>query len=115
MQAGLWRKSALKSYMRRHETVWEFEWYGSRRARRRREPFFYVNEQYEARLGKRVFPYRATGVVHGRWVREIVEDLFDAHDIDVDYSRRGFLDQDNDSWGQRPLRTRALRRLRSIP
>ncbi len=114
-QAGLWRRSALRSYLRRHETVWEFEWYGSRRARRKRDSFFQVNPAYEAARGNRVIPYRATGVVHGRWVREVVEELFAAHDIAVDFSQRGFLDRDNDTWGQQPLVTKAIRRLRSIP
>lgn len=113
-QAGLWRVSALKSYLRRHENVWELEWYGSRRAWRRPDTFLYVNEAYEAAHGKRVVPYQPTGVVHGRWLRRAVEDLFAANDIDVDFSQRGFYDPDNDDWGRKPLVTRALRRLRSV-
>ena len=70
-QAGLWRKSALRSYLRRHETVWEFEWYGTRRARRRRDSFLYVNREYEELHGKRVVPYVGTGVLQGRWNPEV--------------------------------------------
>jgi hypothetical protein len=54
-------------------------------------------------------------VVHGRWVPEVVVDLFAAHDIEVDYERRGFYDHDQDDWKPPPRLTRALRRLRSIP
>ncbi len=114
-QAGLWRLSALKSYLRRHESVWELEWYGTRRAWRKPDSFFYVNQDYEAAIGKRVLPYRPTGVVHGRWVREVVEDLFASNDIDVDYERRGFYDRDHDVWTRKPLLIRAARRIRSIP
>ncbi len=114
-QAGLWKTSVLKSYLRRHETVWEFEWYGTRRARRRRDTFLYVNDDYEARYGRKVFPYDGTGIVQGRWTRAIVEDLFARHDIEVDFAARGFLEDDGISPIKRPPRpVRALRRLRSL-
>jgi hypothetical protein len=114
-QAGLWRVSALKSYLRRHETVWEFEWYGTRRARRKKDTFLYVNEEYQEAHGKKVIPYIPTGVVHGRWVRNVVQDLFADHGIDVEYSLRGFFDVRDDVWNRKPLLIRAVRRLRSIP
>jgi hypothetical protein len=113
-QAGLWRVPVLKSYLRRHESVWELEWYGSRRARRRPDSFFFVNQHYEQVHGRRVIPYRATGIVHGRWARPVVEDLFARHGIEVDFSRRGFLDADGDARSAPPLLTRAVRRLRSL-
>jgi hypothetical protein len=114
-QAGLWSVSALRSYLRRHETAWEFEAYGTRRARRKRDTFLYVNEEYEEMHGKKVIPYDPSGVVHGRWARDVVEDLFAAHGIHVDYANRGFYDEGDDDWNRRPLLTRAVRRLRSIP
>lgn len=112
-QAGLWNVSALRSSLRRHETVWAFEWYGTRRARRRGDVFFYVNGEYERAHGKKVVPYTPTGVIHGRWLRRVVEDLFRAHGICVDYSVRGFYDPANDELNRPPLLTRAVHRLRS--
>lgn len=112
-QAGLWRKSALRSYLRRHETVWEFEWYGTRRARRRGDSFLYVNREYEELHGKWVVPYVGTGVVQGRW-NPAVEDLFAAHGIAADFSSRGFYDSHNAISQRKPRPIRALRRLRSI-
>jgi hypothetical protein len=112
-QAGLWRTRALRSYLRRHETVWEFEWYGTRRAWRRPDSFYYVNRAYDERRGDFVLPYRP-GVVQGRWVRDDVEELFAAHGICVDYSGRGFHDPSNDNWRRKPRVIRATRRLRSI-
>jgi hypothetical protein len=114
-QAGLWRVSALRSYLRRHETVWEFEWCGTIRARRKRDAFLYVNEEYRETHGKTVIPYDPTGLVHGRWARDVVEHLFADHGIDVEYGIRGFYDARHDPWKRRPLLTRAVRRLRSIP
>lgn len=115
-QAGLWKVPALRSYLRRHESAWEFEAYGTKRAQRRRDTFLYVNEEYRELYGRNAIPYDPTGVVHGRWARDVVEDLFAHHGIDVDYAGRGFYDaQDDDDWNRRPLITRAMRRLRSIP
>lgn len=114
-QAGLWQIPVFRSYLRRHETVWELEWYGSRRARRRRDTLFQISPRYEEASGReRVLPYRATGVVHGKWVRPVVEELFAAHGVKVDYSQRGFLDHDNDDWRPPPRLKRAVRRLRSF-
>ncbi len=113
-QAGLWNKSALRSYLRRHETVWEFEWYGTLRARRKRDSFFLVNQDYERLQGRWIIPYRPTGIEHGRWVRERVEKLFADHHISVDYAARGFYDPNEDPWHRKPRLIRAARRLRSL-
>jgi hypothetical protein len=112
-QAGLWDVAALRSYLRRHETVWEFEWYGTRRAWRKHDTFLYVDREYEQTFGKKVFPYVPTGVVQGRWVREVVQDLFATHGIEIDYRVRGF--HDESPLPPRPhVVRRAIRRVRSI-
>jgi len=115
-QAGLWRLAALRSYLRSHETIWEFEWYGTRRARRRKDTFFFVNEEYTEITGRElVFPYDGTGVEQGLWRRSVVEDLFARHGIAVDYSGRGFLEENGGYVRRRPTRAvRAVRRLRSL-
>lgn len=113
-QAGLWRVSALKSYLRRHETIWEFEWYGTRRARRKKDTFFYVNDDYQKAHGQKVIPYVPTGVVQGRWVRKVVVDLFAKHRIKVDYTERGFHDEAASIYTRSPILIRAARRLRSL-
>ena len=112
-QAGLWDVAALRSYLRRHETVWEFEWYGTRRAWRRPDSFLYVDLDYEETFGKKIFPYDPTGVVDGRWVREVVEDLFATHGIEIDYSVRGFHDPSAPPAKASVVR-RGIRRIRSL-
>lgn len=113
-QAGLWKKSALKSYLRRHENVWEFEWYGTRRAWRKRDKFLYVGDEYRQTHGRTVIPYVPTGVVRGRWIRDVVVDLFAAHQIDVDYDVRGFADEYPAVQEPTSRVKKAFRRLRSI-
>jgi hypothetical protein len=113
-QAGLWLKSALQANLRRHENVWEFEWYGTRRAWRKREPFLYVNQMYLAERGHPVIPYVPTGIGHGRWARDVVEDMFARNGIEVDYSVRGFFKEDGGERERPWVGVRAVRRLRSL-
>jgi len=113
-QAGLWLRPALRSYMRKHENVWELEWYGTRRAWRRRDTFLHVNPDYITANGNDPVPYDPTGIGHGRWARDVVEELFAEHDIPVDFSRRGFYKEEGGDRRRPPRPYRALRRLRSI-
>jgi hypothetical protein len=114
-QAGLWHVDSLRSYLRRHETVWELEWYGTRRAWRRKDLFLYVNQHYrDDHDGLNPVPYDGTGVVHGMWDRAVVVDLFEDHNIDMDFSRRGFYDEGGVPRHRGPLLRRAVRRLRSF-
>jgi hypothetical protein len=112
-QAGLWRISSLKSYLRPHESVWEFEWYGTRRAWRRTDTFFHVDARYKDEFGRKVLPYDPTGIVHGRWMREFVEELFARNGLTVDFSTRGFKDP-SAPMPKAPFLTRGRRRLRHI-
>jgi hypothetical protein len=112
-QAGLWRRSGLRSYLRRHESVWEFEWYGTERARRKRDTLLCISDEYEQTHGTKVISYHATGIANGRWARPVV-DLFAAHEIKIDYAVRGFYDPADHVADRGPLVRRATRRLRSL-
>ena len=93
LQAALWRKSTLLGSLRPHESAWQLEGFGSARARRRRgETVLCAARDRFHGPGREIFPYQATGVVAGKWERAIVEPLFAAHAINVDFSRRGFYD-----------------------
>lgn len=102
LQAGLWRKASLLSYLRDGETPWQLEILGTERSHRRADSFYMVNP---AALGAHeVFPYTPTGIIKGQWNRSAVEELFARHRIAVDYSARGF-------WvPPHPLRAWLLRR-----
>ncbi|RCJ25515.1 hypothetical protein A6770_27665 [Nostoc minutum NIES-26] len=90
LQAGLWLKDQLKFYLKPNETGWEFERWGSRRARKINDSFFCENSDYFKRQNKDIFPYYPTGIVKGKWFEPAVGDLFKQHNIEVDYSVRGF-------------------------
>ena len=92
LQAALWRKDFLRAQVRLHENPWQLESFGSMRLRRQKTKIFCVNRDLFSGKGKEIFPYTPTGVIAGKWVQHIVEPLFAAHHIKVDFSQRGFYD-----------------------
>lgn len=115
MTAGLWRTDFLHSCIRRHENPWQFEILGTKRLRRRGTPIHCVNRDLHSwEAGAPILPYRPTGIKLGRWIGDIVVDLFAEHAIEVDFARRGFYAREHAAPGRGPLVKRALGRLRSL-
>jgi hypothetical protein len=92
LQAALWRKDFLRAQVRLHETAWQLESFGSMRLRRQKAKIFCVNRDLYSGKNKEILPYTPTGVIAGKWVRQVVEPLFAAHEITVDFAQRGFYD-----------------------
>ncbi|MFM9835206.1 MAG: hypothetical protein ACKVOA_03810, partial [Methylophilaceae bacterium] len=91
LQAALWCKGFLLQQVRAHESPWQFESFGSMRLRRQKNnKIFCINRDLYSGENKEIFPYTPTGVIAGKWVRNIVEPLFAKHKIAVDFSQRGF-------------------------
>jgi hypothetical protein len=113
LQAAIWKKSILRSQVRTHEDPWQFESYGALRSRRMQERIYSINGALFSGLENEVFPYKVTGIIGGKWVGEIVKPLFSKHDINVDFSKRGFYEK-----GRRKKRKsfviRVVDRLRSL-
>ena len=90
---ALWRVSALRRYLKPAENAWQFEVFGSWRARRTPDTLLLVDPASLKNNREGVIPYfralRNSGIVKGRWQRGI-EELFRNHDIQVDFSIRGF-------------------------
>ena len=91
-QASLWRKEVILDLIRDHETAWNFEWYGSKRAKYLGYKFLTIDHEW-LKNGNNVIPYLTTGVIGGKWNKKVV-DLFALHGINVDYSIRGFVPED---------------------
>jgi hypothetical protein len=91
-QAALWRTETLKSYLVAEENGWMFEIYGTWRARKRNETFLCA--PYDAGSGGPAIDYLHTGIVKGKWLREI-QAVFEANGITIDYARRGFYQPKN--------------------
>ena len=47
--------------------------------------------------GKAIIPYGLTGIVKGRWNKDVVYDLFRNNGVKIDFSKRGFFNPDDKS------------------
>ena len=90
-QGSLWRRQALLSLLRKEESAWKFEYFGSRRAKYSRMEFLTVDPSLFSREAYQIIPYIFTGIIHGKWYGPVAE-LFERHGISMDFSRRGFFD-----------------------
>lgn len=90
-QASIWRKEILLRILREHETAWNFEWWGSKRAHYWNLKFLTLNHQW-IKDGHDYIPYIKTGVIGGKWYHPVM-DLFKKHNIQVDFSKRGFYEK----------------------
>ena len=87
-QAALWRRERLIEFMRPHENPWEFEKYGSMRASRYPDSFYTLIDG-----APKVFSYDLGGVLYkGRWHKDAFLPLVQKHNLIIDSSIRGFLE-----------------------
>jgi hypothetical protein len=114
LQAGLWHKGSLRSYLRPHENPWQFEVWGSKRSHRVKEKFANISRDVFGKSRSQVIPYVPTGVVKGKWNRDVVDKLFREHGIELDFSKRGFYDPSESDVQKASLVRRALARFRSL-
>jgi len=91
-QAALWRKKTLLSYIRDYENAWQFEEFGSQRAAKQKHNFYVVDRNWVKLNHFEIIPYIFTGIIQGKWYEEVVP-LFKKHDIYIDYSKRGFINE----------------------
>jgi hypothetical protein len=86
-QAALWRVDTLRSYLEAKENGWMFEIYGTWRAHKRDDIF--LSTRWDEASGGPAIDYLHTGIVKGKWLRDIVP-VFEKNEIHVNYEKRGF-------------------------
>lgn len=89
LQAGLWHKDTLCSYLRPGESAWQFERWGTRRSYQRGDAFLCQSLDHFNARRRFIVPYHPTGIVRGKWYEPAVKDLFIIHGIEMDFSKRG--------------------------
>lgn len=89
---GIWRRSDLLYYLRPNETAWDFEECSHFRGSRSRRRVLTVNRHVFRLDGRQVYPFDPSGIMRGKWVRKNVVDLFNQNKIEVDFGRRGFME-----------------------
>ena len=109
-QAALWKKDVFKKHLRSHENAWEFEEFGSKRSAIYADNFYVVDTKKVVLNQFEILPYVFTGIVQGSWFEEVVP-LFKKHNIFIDYSKRGFLNDKK----KKPLKDKVEYALRKSP
>jgi hypothetical protein len=109
-QAALWRKSELTGIIRVKESAWEFEEFGSKRSALLGGNYYAVDPGWVKLNEFEIIPYVFTGIIQGRWFEEVIP-LFKKHGIEIDYSKRGFV---NDA-PAKSIQKRIFYRINKIP
>ena len=109
LQAGVWTKTGIRTYVRAHESPWQMEIWGSKRASRIPGRIWAVSRDVYSEEHEQVVPYTPTGIVQGRWSRAIVEPLFAEHGIKVPFEARGWLPDSG------PARSTVAQKFRKLP
>lgn len=85
LQAGIWRREILLKYLRNHESPWQFELWGSKRARRWSEKSFVLKEDQA-----KVFSYPSGGAIaDNRWRGDEICCYMRKNGFDIDFNERG--------------------------
>jgi hypothetical protein len=108
-QASLWKKEILKKYIRKHETGWLFEYFGTKRAYLLKHNFFIIDPVLYDQKTNPIVPYFPTGIVKGKWSEEAVVQLFINEKIDIDFEIRGFYSEKSNDFLKRIFRHRLVK------
>lgn len=98
MQAAIWRTSKLKKYWSVNSegdiSPWEWELYTNLIAASNYNDKFYCVSKYGNVFYDYAYNYNGMGVYRGKWVKNDVVPFFKNEGITVDYSKRGFFQQE---------------------
>lgn len=113
MQACIWRKSIYEKTWRPFMNPWE--WEGPANYRSFDDGYTYYDLDDDASFPIDYIDYKKhewSGIRKGKWVKETVYDLFNKHNITIDYSIRGFYDAYSDASSKRQSLHSAIREIR---
>lgn len=85
----IWRKDTLRKWIRRHESIWGFELYGSHRASRwhYKEKVFVVDSPV---IYDYVWVDGCSAIVNGKWIDSpVIDEFIRKNGIDIDLDKRG--------------------------
>ncbi len=114
MQSCVWRRDAFIKSWRPYESPWE--WEGPSNIRSFDDGYLYYDLDDDADFPIDYIDYKKhewSGIRKGKWVKKTVSELFKNNDIEVDYSVRGFFDEEKDATPVKHTLKNELRELRS--
>lgn len=89
-QIAIWRRKKLIRYIRKHESIWDFEVLGSKRSERYSDRFYSIKKSV-----KPIFSWPSTGVIfRGKWYsEELIDKYIEEFDLKIDESVRGIYEE----------------------
>lgn len=92
-QAAVWRRKRLIAFLKDDESPWDFEIYGSIRVGGFEDDFYVLDRDLKDPIEYNMVK-GGTGLVRGKWSAKVVVPLFKELGLDVDFSKRGFINED---------------------
>ncbi len=94
LQCGIWNREKLISYLRKNETPWDIERYGSIRCCRSDDKFYILKKDALLPINYGKKDGLTWGIVRGKWIYDDIVPLFKENDISIDLNERGFYDRE---------------------
>jgi hypothetical protein len=88
-QAAFWNKKSFVNFVDSKCTGWEFECNANTIITTQTTKIYTLNQQLFQINKNELLPYIFTGIIRGKWKKE-VKELFSDNNIVIDYSKRGF-------------------------
>lgn len=92
-QSAIWRRKDLIRLINEYENPWQFELFGTERAKLYKRRFFLQKNDFKV-FNYIVDWYLGYGLHGGKWLKSNV-DLFRKEGLSVDFSRMGFFEHNN--------------------
>jgi hypothetical protein len=87
LQAGIWNREKLMTYILPGESPWDFETKGSRRCEKTDDLFLGITQASSKDIITCPIPYLCTAITKGVWMREAIE-LCKSNGIDINSKQR---------------------------
>lgn len=87
LQAGIWNREKLISYIKPGESPWDFETKGSKRCAHTNDVFLGITKTSSKDIISSPIPYLCTAITKGVWMREAIE-LCKELDVKIDTRNR---------------------------
>lgn len=112
-QAAVWRRERLIEFVKKNESPWDWEIFGSIRSRKFNDEFYSLIDGVEEPLFYNMYA-NGTGICRGKWVKNVVVPLFDELELNIDYSIRGFSNDDETTVDRRTLIQKCMTKLKKL-
>jgi hypothetical protein len=109
-QIGFWKKEIFLKYLKPHESPWQFELWGSKRAARIHDRFYAIHPDILKTRDYIIDYYIRGAVTKGKWQQSVPEFFAQNKLNPLDFSIRGFYDPDY----LPPLKKRIVNRIRTM-